>query len=349
MKQLGPLTIFVGPNAVGKTNIIEGIQLLTALTSFRHGTIEQMIYHGESQARLEAHMTDDMRLLDVALSMEGHSRKYSFNGKAKRPSDLKGLMPSVCFTPDDLELVKGSMSERRRALDTLGSQLNANYYLITRDFEKVLRHKNKLLKEEATVEMIDAINDLFLTCATSLTCYRAALFRKLIRSMQLRYADLADKKETLTGAYNPAWASDPRLKDQPNLDSKDAVKEALAFILEQKKFEEREKKHSLVGPQTDQVLYFLDGYDATHYASQGQQRSIVLAEKLAEAAVIEEMLDKKPLLLLDDVMSELDGQRRNALVRYISDDVQTFITTANLAYFDDSMLASADVVELGTE
>ena len=149
---LGDITVLVGENAIGKTNIVEGVQLLTALTSFRHATAEQLIRHDCESARLGIEVTDGNRELSLDLTLDGKARKYRLNGKAKRPADLKGLVPSVMFTPDDLELVKGSMTGRRTALDTLGSQVNRNYYVVRRDYEKVIRHKNRLLKEEVTEE-----------------------------------------------------------------------------------------------------------------------------------------------------------------------------------------------------
>lgn len=346
LRNVGMLSILVGPNAVGKTNVIEGIQLLTALTSFRHATIEQLIRHGRSAASLSADVSDGNRQLDVGLRMEGHVKRYQLNGKAKKPAELKGLVPSVTFTPDDLDLVKGSMSGRRQAVDSLGSQLNANYYLILKDYEKVIRHKNKLLKEEASPLLIDSIDEMLITCGAQLTCYRAALFEKLAPYMKQRYEQIAGTRERFEAWFAPSWESIDEKNPQRFDVSRETSRERLAAALKEHRGEEVQRRRALVGPHVDQLVFTIDGLNATHYGSQGQQRSVVLAYKLAEAAVIEEMLDQKPILLLDDVMSELDGERREALVDYISDDVQTFITTANLAYFDRDMLSSADVVNL---
>ena len=351
LDSLGPLTVFVGPNAVGKTNIVEGIQLLTALASFRHPTIEQMVRHGAPVARLSAHMSDGSRELDVDLRLEGHTKRYSLNGKAKKTADLKGLVPSVTFTPDDLDLVKGSMSVRRKALDALGSQLSANYYLILKDYEKVLHYKNRLLKEEASEVMIDSIDEMLVTVGAQLSCYRASLFARLEPQIARRYGEIAGSAEKLRATYRPSW-DDGRagVASEPGADrgelTRDAARTALEEALVGRRAEERARRRAVVGPHGDTISFSIDGMDATLYGSQGQQRSVVLACKLAEAAVIEEVLDQKPVLLLDDVMSELDEARRSALVSYISDDVQTFITTANLAYFDERMLSAAQVVSL---
>lgn len=344
---IGALTVLVGPNAVGKTNIIEGVQLMTALASFRHPTIDQVIRQGASAARTSSRITDGSRLLDVTMTLKEHKRTYTLNGKPKRPADLKGLVPSVAFTPDDLELVKGSMSVRRAAIDALGSQLSANHYLIKRDYEKVVRYKNRLLKEDAPATLIDSINETLITCGAQLSCYRAALFAKLAPEIAQRYADIA-QGERLCARYLPSWTPDV---SRETLDtatfSRDEARDALARALEERRGEELARKRAVVGPHADAVDFFIEGRNAALYGSQGQQRSVVLAYKLAETAVVESVLDQKPVLLLDDVMSELDEHRRGALVEFISGDVQTFITTANLAYFEQPLLSQAMVVELG--
>lgn len=343
LDNLGDVTVLVGENAIGKTNIIEGVQLLTALSSFRHATIEQLIRHGRERARLEAAISDGNRQLDVTLALEGHSKKYQLNGKAKRPADLKGLVPSVIFTPDDLNLVKGSMTQRRAALDALGSQVNKNYYIVRRDYEKVIRHKNRLLKEEAAPALLDTIDEMLITVGSQLVCYRVALFHRLVAPLVSLYEGISSGRETLGLQYVPSWSETP---DDDSMISRETVREALARALHERAGEEAARRRAVVGPHADRLVFTLDGQDASLFGSQGQQRSIVLAYKLAEAAVIEDILEQKPVLLLDDVMSELDGQRREALVSHIAEGSQTFLTTANLAYFDQGMLDRSDVRHL---
>lgn len=365
LAELGKVTVFVGRNAVGKTNIIEGIQLLTALTSFRHASIDQLVRHRSEAGQLQAHLTDGNRELDLEVLLQDHGKKYRLNGKAKRPADLKGLIPSVIFTPDDLDLVKGAMARRRTVLDGLGSQVNKNYYVVRRDYEKVLRHKNRLLKEEASEALIQSINEMVITCGSQLSCFRAALFARLEPLLVDHYRTIAGGREALSARFVPSWASttdepedgesfleegtpwdnDHSFHEVSNF-SRDEAREALGRALHERAAEERARHRAVVGPQGDRIEFLLDGQNASLFGSQGQQRSIVLAYKLAEAAVIEDILDQKPVLLLDDVMSELDGARREALVESMAKGSQTFITTANLAYFDEGMLARSDIVEL---
>lgn len=364
LDDLGEITVLVGHNAVGKTNIIEGIQLLTALTSFRHASRDQLIRHGSESARLEAAVSDGNRDLGIALTLSDSSRRYQLNGKPKRPADLKGLVPAVVFTPDDLDLVKGAMAGRRGALDSLGSQVNKSYHTVRLDYEKVIRHKNRLLKDEADEALVEAMNEMVITVGAQLTCYRAALFARLVPHMVQKYQQISQGGEMLSACYLPSWergraassslagglkpapthgAAHDALKPAP---TRDEAREALTRALKERAVEERRRHRSVVGPHADEIVFLLDGQDASLFGSQGQQRSIVLAYKLAEAAVVEELLDQKPLLLLDDVMSELDGTRRAALVEAMEEGSQTFITTANLSYFDQNMLDRSSVVSL---
>lgn len=338
---LGSLTVFVGPNAIGKTNIIEGIQLLTAQSSFKHPTVEQLIHAGAPFGRIEADVSDGSRKLQLAVTLEEGKKKHLLNGKPKRTADLKGLVPSVTFTPDDLELAKGSMSIRRTALDALGSQLSKNHYLIRRDYEKVLRHKNRLLKEEAAPVLVESINDMLVTCGAQLTCYRTALFEKLSHRMSEYYEEITDGRESLSTRYIPSWST-----EEVTSLTRDNARTLLTRALEERAAEERARHRAVVGPHADRIEYYINGRDAAAFGSQGQQRSLVLANKLAEVALIQDVLQQKPILLLDDVMSELDAARRRALVSFIADDIQTFITTTNVDYFDADIRAAARIVEL---
>lgn len=347
LEDIGDLTIFVGRNAVGKTNIVEGIELLTALSSFRNPTAHQMVQWGAEEAKLTATFASATRDLTLELRVSEGKRGYALNEKPKKIQSLKGLLPSVAFTPDDLGLVKGSQGGKRAALDGLGSQLSANYYVIRKDYEKVLQHKNRLLKDEGPESYLDALDQTLLTVGTQLYCYRSSLFAKLSTVIERYYRDITGGRESVQVAYIPSWEDhDPDRTDSFVVGKAEAAIR-LEFALAARREEERRRRHAVIGPHADRIEFFIDGKNARIYGSQGQQRSLVLSFKLAEVFLIQDMLDQKPVLLLDDVMSELDAQRREALVGFISGDIQTFITTTNLQYFTDEMLSQARIVELG--
>lgn len=275
--------------------------------------------------RISAQIEGDERLLEVALAVQEGKRTFSLNGKPKQIKSLRGLLPAIAFTPDDLELAKGSNSSRRNELDRLGVQLNANYHQLTSDFERILRQKNSLLKEGATSDMLASVNIVFAKVGEQLTNYRKALAERLAPKVKAHYEAISGG-ETFQLEYVPSWEGD------------------LLASIESAADKEQARGRALVGPNRDEVAMTIDGRDVTSFASQGQQRSVVLALKLAEAEVVEEVSHQLPIVLLDDVMSELDENRREALVDLLIRGKQTFITTANIDYFDDEMLNRAKIV-----
>lgn len=367
LRDIGELTVFAGRNAVGKSNIVEAVQLVTALSSFRHAPTDHLVREGSGAAQVRARLSDGSRELDVELRIEEGRKRYLLNGKGKRTADLRLLAPAVVFTPDDLELVKGSHSGRRAALDALGSQLSSNHRIIKRDYENVIRHKNRLLKEGADGALLDSIDEMVVTVGAQLTCYRAALVQKLAPLLEERYAALSRGREHVGVRYVPSWEREtddfegddalaagglvgsafaPDGSDSSGAFGRDEARERLRCALDSRRVEEVARCRAVVGPHADKLELLIEGRPAGAFGSQGQQRTIVLAYKLAEVALVEEMLGQKPVLLLDDVMSELDEARRAALVELIEHGAQTFVTTANLAYFDDAAFAHARVVHL---
>lgn len=348
---IGGLTIFVGPNATGKSNILEGIQLLCSHSSFRSARSRELIRQGESFARIEAQVTSSVRSLDVSMVIEAASRTYSVNGKKRTAQESSGLLPAVAFAPDDLELAKGSQSPKRAALDAIGGQLSRAHGIIRRDYEKLIRNKNALLKDEANDALIDALNDALIPVAAKFHMYRVSLFRNLCKRMSRIYGDISDCRESLGYSYAPSWASDEvvqlaEMRPYDEVISSDEALEATANAMISRRLEERLRHRAVVGPHADRMEFFIDGKNVRNFASQGQQRCVALAWKMAEIELIEEMMGTKPALLLDDVMSELDARRRSMLVELLQEDTQTFITATDLSSFEEDIMMRARVLDL---
>lgn len=352
---LGDLVILSGPNGVGKTNILEGIHLLTAVTSFRNAQINQLIRQGSYTARINADMSDGNRLITTSLTMEAGKKRYQVNGKNKTAAQVKGTLPSVSFIPEDLDLAKKSSSVKRNSIDNLGVQLSKSYDMVHRDYEKALQYKNTLLKDEAPLSYIDAINETILTVATQLYCYRRALYSRIIPLVQENYRLISQSGEQFAAEYLPSWIRMQQRFPNRSLFSsesmqsteRDEVRTYIYDAIDCFKEEETRAHRSFIGPHNDQITFFLDGKDASVFASQGQQRTMVLAWKLAEVQLVEKMLGKYPVLLLDDVMSELDENRRDMLVNVVGSEIQTFITTTDLSSFNRKLLDRAQVVPVG--
>ena len=301
--------------------------------------------------------------------IDGGKRRWKMNGKVKPSGELRGLAPSVVFTPDDLALIKGSHSAKRMALDALGEQLKPNYQQVRLNYEDILRQKNKLLKEGYSADFLAGINDVMVVCGAQLTLYRSSLFDKLAPKIIARYAELSGGREQLSCTYVPSWILHGQLGEGvftleeddeegsaapfsanssyfPVGLTREKARAAMQQALDNRSADECIRQRAFIGPHMDKIFFTLDGKDAGDYASQGQQRSIVLAWKLAEVDLIRELLGVSPILLLDDVMSELDANRREALEACIMKGSQAFITTTNLGYFTDEALADATVIHL---
>lgn len=352
LTDIGDVTVFVGPNAIGKTNLVEGIQLITAFNSFRSSKTEHLVRFGEDSSFIRAVLSDGVRKLDIDFTIHEGKRSFSLNGKRKQIKNLRGILPSVVFSPDDLNFIKGSQSIKRAEIDNLGSQLSANYSNVRHDYERILKQKNRYLKEDTTHTFLESVNEVLTTIGSQFYVLRTRLVQELIPYIKTYYAELCVDKEEVSIAYIPSWLKyeDPSLQELLDSQfSRDEVKEQLDTVIEREFSREHQRRLSLFGPHADQIVFLINGKDASHFASQGQQRSLVLSYKMAEVALLRDRLNQTPVLLLDDVMSELDEQRRTQLIKVISQDIQTFITSTNLSYFDDEFLSNAEIIELTQE
>lgn len=351
LDNLAGTTVLVGPNAAGKTNAIEGMQLLTACGSFRNPRSADLVRWGKQRARLCARFISDTRDLSVSLEVRPGVRSYAVNGKKKAVQDLQGILPSVTFSPDDLFLVKGTQSARRAALDLVGCQLSRNHRVIKRDYEKLVKHKNALLRDEAPALLLESVNDMLAPTALQLFLYRQALVSNLAKRMASAYEAIAGGAEHIEAVYVPSWEEEhvkqvSRVQPLGLRYDRESAEVSLRRAMQRRGTEERARRRSVVGPHADHVEFFIDGRNASMFASQGQQRSLVLAWKIAEVGIVEEMLGVPPVLLLDDVMSELDASRRAALMALVSKGSQVFVTTTDTSFFEEAALGAASVVEL---
>jgi len=336
------LTIVVGPNAVGKTNIIEAIQMVTAVRSFRRPEMSELVRWGANAARVYLRAEEGARLLEIQLDIDGDGRRsYLVNGQARRKySEVAGLLPSVVFTPDDLGMVKGPAERRRASVDDLGEQLSATYGSLRRDYGRAVRHRNSLLREGVEGDALVVWDEQVAVLGARLVIHRTRLLERIMAAAASRYAQMSDG-EVLGYSYEDRCGS-----IREHCPDAAAVAGAIRSEMKRRSNEERRRAVTLVGPHRDDIVLTLDGRDARSFASQGQQRTIALAWKLAEVAVVEDVLRRKPILLLDDVMSELDAERRAALSEVVSKEIQTVVTTTNTGYFTEEMLERSLLVPI---
>lgn len=340
------LTVLVGPNAVGKTNVIEALQLVTSTLSFRRPKCEDLVRWDAEEARVSLRARRGGRRLETTLDIaQDGKRVYTVNGQAKkRLSEVAGLLPSVVFTPDDLDMVKGPSDRRRSSIDDLGEQISATYGSLRRDYAKVVKQRNALLRDGGREAHSAVWEERLVALGSSLLAHRERLLARVMACAAEAYAGMADG-EPLTWVYADRSGL-PEGREPGGLTQQQAAA-AMREALEQRRAEESRRLVTLVGPHRDDIVFFVGGREARVFASQGQQRTVALAWKLAEVQIVHEVLRRRPVLLLDDVMSELDAERRSALSSLVTADTQTFVTTTNLGYFSPELLEGATIVELG--
>jgi DNA replication and repair protein RecF len=330
---------FIGKNGAGKSNILEALQLVASMVSFRTSKVSECVRIGDECAFLKGVFSSNHREFDISLNIEGNSRNYLYNGKPKKQSELKGMLPTVCFSPDDLMLIKGSSQKRRNEFDLIGEQAAKQFLLIKRDYLKILKQKNSLLKEEIDPLLLEGVNDVFAKIAAKMTNYRFALFKRLKPFIIESFSGISSD-DILDVKYYPSIFNKDRssLEPAPCEESNDIegdLEEVFKTQLNALCVKESLAKHSLIGPHLDDFEFFIDGRNANLYASQGQIRCVVLALKIAEGRFLKEVTGEAPIILLDDVTSELDKEHRRCLAASFLDAAQVFITSANESDVDE--------------
>ncbi len=340
------LTVLVGPNAVGKTNCVEGLQVLTCGSSFKHASPGELLRQGCDAGALSMHVEGEKRQLDVTCDIHPSRKLYRVNGKRRSVQGQVCDLASVLFFPDELALVKGPAAGRRELLDGFGSQLKESYAQVAHDYRRAVYQRNTLFKEAARAgvdpdeALVEAWSASAARAGAVLFLYRQALLARLAPHIVRIYAELAAGEQAQV-CYASSWACDLTADT-----GRPQIEDALFGQLMADMAEQRRRCTTLVGPHLDDLEFTIAQISARAFASQGQQRSLVLAVKLAQVELVAEMSGQYPLFLLDDVMSELDADRRSRLLGLVGAGVQTIVTTTNLDYFSHAELDAAKVVRL---
>ena len=318
----GGATLFVGDNAQGKTSILEAVCVLLRLQSPRGGVAE-LVRMGCAGCGISGELDG----IDLRYVLNDGKRKLSLDGEQQRRAadylSASGLV--VWMGNEDIVLVRGGGEPRRRYLDFAGSQLYPDYRTALKDYEKALRSRNWLLKRDASPnwQQVDAYTEVLIANGEKLTSFRAGLAGRLAGPAADAHARVSGRDEALAMVYEPSVASD------------------FGGALVASRDEEVRRRQTVVGPHRDDLALTIEGMEAGRFASEGQQRTVALALKLAQARVLLEGRDAAPLLLLDDIFGELDPSRRNALLDYLPSDAQKLITTTHLGWLTDAFSSGA--------
>lgn len=354
-------TILVGDNAQGKSNLLESVELLSTLKSHRVSRDRDLILDGKPAGQIQAFLERQLGNIDLTLTLRSQGKRTTaVNGESlRRHLDFLSILNVVQFSSLDLDLVRGGPEVRRHWLDRLLVQLEPVYAHIWQQYNQVLRQRNALLKKIRQHKISAETNASLYSIPTQelalwdaqLATAGARVIRRRQRVLQ-RLAPLAGEwhraisgsKEVLQMEYlaNVAVESKELIID----DSLEGVRQAFLEKIKARAIAEQYQGTTVVGPHRDDVAFTINHAPARQYGSQGQQRTLVLALKLAELQLIEQVVQEAPLLLLDDVLAELDLHRQNQLLEAITDRFQTLITTTHLGSFDAQWLQDTQILSV---
>ena len=330
------INIIIGNNAQGKTSLIESIYVLSTTKSHRTSKDSQLILFNEDFARIEADITRERDRLQLSLVISKKGKKASYNGvDQKKLSDYVGKLIVVMFAPEDLSLVKGGPQYRRRFMDMEIGQLSPSYLFHLGQYSKLLKQRNELLKQlrlnRTDDLLLDVITEQLVPHAIYVLNSRIDFLNKLELFSKEIHGEISNQLEDISLNY---------INSFKNLELSEEV-----LLKKYKELYDQDIQlgSTSLGPHRDDFGVSINGVNTHQFASQGQQRTASLSMKLAEIELIYSVLNEYPILLLDDVLSELDDVRQTQLLNTIKNKVQTFITTTNIDGIDKFMIELADI------
>ncbi|MBF7081369.1 DNA replication/repair protein RecF [Desulfallas sp. Bu1-1] len=321
------INVITGPNAQGKTNLLEAIYLTGLGFSFRNRDRDVVRWGSDFTSLNATYQLQRSQGLnvDVALTVDVEGKKkVLINGAENKRNLLPGRFGIVLFKPDDLQIIKGPPSRRRDFIDQDLGFIDPVYHRLLQQYRRVVIQRNNLLRlGEVHQESFQVWNEQFYRYGAEVLARRFKLLKQFFPLVREMYRGIAGDGEELDMKYLSTTTL-TGVKDNEQL-LKDFVREGKT-----REKEELYKKQSVFGPHRDDIVFFLNQRDVRYYGSQGQIRSIVLALKTAQIRLFHREIKEYPVLLLDDVLMELDEQRQNYLMQLVSDKIQTFITTTTL-------------------
>ncbi len=333
--ELSPgVNIIVGPNASGKTNLLEAVLVLARGSSYRAKDAD-LVHFKRPWARLDAHMANDAQRTMKLVLEPLPSKTFEFDGKVYKRLGLLHSLPVVLFEPNHLQLLTGSPELRRTYLDDLLEQTQIGYGSLRRQYKRTLAQRNALLKRHGNQAAAQLFPwDVRLSeLAGQIVRGRLALAHEINAKIGKLYKDLSHGKTKVSLAYEAQWPGE-------NYESQLLKKLAASADLDMA------RGFTASGPHREDLAVLFDGHPASETASRGETRTLVLALKIIDLQVIEAARGQTPLLLLDDVFSELDGARRRALTEHLA-PYQTFITTTDADIVLQHFTEQCNIIPLG--
>ena len=324
------INVLIGENAQGKTNLLESIYVLAMTRSHRTNNDRELIEFGKDAAQIKGTVQRELGSLKLELDIGKHGKKAKANHLEKaRLSEYLGQLNVILFAPEDLALVKGAPTVRRRFIDMEFGQVSPKYLHDLTQYRDILKQRNRYLKQlqshEAQDQLyLEVLSEQLAAVGGAIISQRVKFLRELEGYAQELHQSITQGRENLTFEYSSA------VKDASTLTEVE-LSEALMDLYRQNQSKEIFQGTTLYGPHRDDVRFLINHKNVQTYGSQGQQRTTALSVKLAEIDLMKNQTGEYPILLLDDVLSELDGARQTHLLKTIQDKVQTFLTTPGLS------------------
>ena len=345
------LNVLVGNNANGKTNIIESIFCLALGKSYRTKSDSECIMFGETATAMSCVVSKNNKNLDIMLGINNKGKSAKIAGvKKTKLTDFVGELNVVLFSPEDLQIVKGSPALRREFINREFYQFSRIYHKYNLMYQHLLKQRNSYLKDmrknpkdEMALTYLETLTSQLAKVALYITKERVSFVQDISKLTYENMLNISNGQETLKIRYKSSVLEALNIKDT---DDEAFTEENLTNVIMRKSFDDIMRGSTKIGPQHDDLEFYINNLDAKMYASQGQQRSIVLSLKLAEINYLKEKTGTYPVLLLDDVLSELDKNRQLKLLDAINENVQTFITTPSISDIKEDLLKKAKVFKI---
>ena len=345
------LNVLVGNNANGKTNIIESIFCLALGKSYRTKSDSECIMFGETATAMSCVVSKNNKNLDIMLGINNKGKSAKIAGvKKTKLTDFVGELNVVLFSPEDLQIVKGSPALRREFINREFYQFSRIYHKYNLMYQHLLKQRNSYLKDmrknpkdEMALTYLETLTSQLAKVALYITKERVSFVQDISKLTYENMLNISNGQETLKIRYKSSVLEALNIKDT---DDEAFTEENLTNVIMRKSFDDIMRGSTKIGPQHDDLEFYINDLDAKMYASQGQQRSIVLSLKLAEINYLKNKTGTYPVLLLDDVLSELDKNRQLKLLDAINENVQTFITTPSISDIKEDLLKKAKVFKI---
>ncbi|MGE5701523.1 MAG: DNA replication/repair protein RecF [Clostridia bacterium] len=334
------IQLFIGNNAQGKTNVLESIYLLSLAKSHRTTRDKELIAWDADFATVRSEVERRYGSVRLEIQLTSKGKRAKINGlEQQKLSEYVGALNVVMFAPEDLAIVKGAPAQRRRFIDMEIGQVSRTYLYYLNSYNKVLAQKNQLLKDMLSkksypADMMAIWNTQLADLAVKLLQKRFEYIGKLEAWAKSIHEGITDGKEELTLHYENTT---PVVSGM----TAEQATEALQAAYEENLEREKQRGSTLIGPHRDDFSLHINGIDVQTFGSQGQQRTAALSLKLAEIELIKEEVGEYPVLLLDDVLSELDEHRQTLLLTTIQDKVQTFVSSTGVEGLKHQVLQQA--------